>query len=1070
MKYFNLFKLFIIISFTFCNFSAKSQLADSCKLTFGMNLGGLSDWSSELPFVDMMKNCREWYTKDFNNPNGSSWNTDLANKLKYRDSDGYPTHIPQTVAGANYQQIVATVWGWTSGWETGQYVVLFDGNGSLGFWGGCITNVQRTSANRYTFDFEFNSTNGYVAEMRIEGSDSTNPVRNIRIIRTCYENTYQTQPFNPHWISKLRPFKMVRFMDWGQTNNWGTPTWPPPPKLYDWSERSKFNNYTWGHDKGIPYEMMIKLLNDYDLDGWVCVPHNASNDYIQNMAQMFYNQLKPDRKIVVEYSNEIWNWGFTQAKWCEIYGSQTVTWPERIVPYIQNCLDIWTNVYGQNSNRLIRTVALQTGWLDVSQRIAFNLRKGSFDVVSPAFYFGIHDENLEAELDALGDKATVADVATRVRASIENYEKPWMRNVKTMLADSLKLPMMFYEGGQHITPTPFGQEPTYKKALEDIQRDTAIYNLYNEWFNFVRTLQSGDKPLQCMHFSFISGISARYGSWGVLESIYQDTNQIAAPKYKALLENIHPGCDCNNANTPSAISIKRTNNAAEHTNADTVMFTLTLSQNANYTPAINDITVTNGNLITNNPISGSGTEWTIKVATNESSGYNTEKIVLLELSTTSKLKAVANMIAESYNVRKKFIAKANFVAPSNTNVSLADTGKIVFDEDGIIINTEISPIVIIIGGNEKAKIKDCTIKDVEPNDHKTELIFTYLDITNATTYMLSISENSFIDMWGNLSGKLNEEIKFNTVKAFVKSIERLQPVLEKTNTDTLIFKLTLEKVVNYTPEKGDFSFENCNLSQNKDMINGSGSEWQIKVLTNADNSYDSAKLVTINLLPEGNLYSVKSFVPQSYSVRKKFICKAVLTNPYGDSVELSGTDGKIILDEKDILLNNTPATLILTGGLGTISDLKILDEEKSTSLLFSYSGLDNATQYTLEFANNALKDAWGNLSSNLVLSSNIFTTRKKVGINPDLTTTVLSNQPNPFSHTTFITWYSPVAANTKISIFDESGHLLSILLDEYRVAGENSFLFNSKGFDAGIYYYQIQIDSKILAKKMMIVR
>ncbi len=117
-----------------------------------------------------------------------------------------------------------------------------------------------------------------------------------------------------------------------------------------------------------------------------------------------------------------------------------------------------------------------------------------------------------------------------------------MQDIKTQLADQLNLPMAFYEGGQHVTPNPFGEEPTYAQALLEIQRDTAMYNLYTEWFGFMRSLHSGDNPLQCMNFSFIGGRSARYGSWGILETMNQDTALIPAPKYRAIVENLKPGC------------------------------------------------------------------------------------------------------------------------------------------------------------------------------------------------------------------------------------------------------------------------------------------------------------------------------------------------------------------------------------------------------------------------------------------------------------------------------------------------------------------------------------------------
>lgn len=101
--------------------------------------------------------------------------------------------------------------------------------------------------------------------------------------------------------------------------------------------------------------------------------------------------------------------------------------------------------------------------------------------------------------------------------------------------------MVFYEGGQHITPTPFGVMPTYENALLDIQRDTSMYNMYMEWYAFMKTLQSGTKPLQLMNFSFISSRSAQYGSWGILETMAQDTAVIKAPKYAATIKNMAKG-------------------------------------------------------------------------------------------------------------------------------------------------------------------------------------------------------------------------------------------------------------------------------------------------------------------------------------------------------------------------------------------------------------------------------------------------------------------------------------------------------------------------------------------------
>lgn len=511
------------------------QLDESCKLSFGTNLGGLADYGTELPFVDLMHNARTWYTKDVENPN-AAFNSEQAQNLSFR-SDGYPTHIPQVVEGVTYQQKVVTIWAITDGWPEGRYTVLWDGTGTLSFWGG-IENLQNTNEGRIIFDFE--NAPGSVVEMTIESSNINDPVHNIRVLMPGTETTYESDPFNPLWIDKLSIFPSVRFMDWGVTNNWGQDENDPliAPGLFSWDERAQMDHYTWADKKGIPYEMMIKLMNDYDIDGWVCVPHKADDSFISEMATLFHDNLEEDRHLTVEYSNEIWNWIFAQTQWLNEYGciQKGVSWPEGIVPYIQNCLDKWTEVYQNDLSRITRVVGVQVSWQDVSNRIVNNMTPGSFDAITPTYYFGFTEAG-DSALDQLADNATTNDIAYYAREGME-AAKAWLNQQKTELADPLGVPLVFYEGGQHLTGHPFGVEPSYANALLEIQRDTAMYNMYNEWFTFIKTLQSGNEPLQLMNFSFISNRNAQYGSWGILETMDQDLDLIPAPKFQAIKEHI----------------------------------------------------------------------------------------------------------------------------------------------------------------------------------------------------------------------------------------------------------------------------------------------------------------------------------------------------------------------------------------------------------------------------------------------------------------------------------------------------------------------------------------------------
>ncbi len=506
--------------------SLSAQLPDSCKLRIGTNLAGPSDWGSEWPFVDIMKYCRSWITHNDHWVEGgqNEWDTKLLDSIPL-DENGYPLELPVEVEGAEASQIVLTVWAGTQNLKGGIYTVLYDGEGVLDFWGDAEIKSQESGR----MEVEIFPGIDSIFALEIRASEKGNHIRNIRMLMPGTEATYQEEPWTTEWLEKLAPFDVLRFMDWGKTNN---------SRLENWDDRPQIMDYTYTID-GLPYEWIIEICNLKKADAWICIPHRANENYIRQMAGLFRDQLDPSLKIYVEYSNEIWNWIFEQTHYCFENGNTNVDWPERIVPFIQNALDTWTEEFNGQSDRLIRVVGVQHAWQDVSNRIVFNMRYGSFDVFSPAAYFGFTDEGIE-ELEQLGPDATAEDVIHLARDGLIEDSYVWTKNQFSSIADSLDIPMIYYEGGQHLTPAPFGSVQAYNEALVAAQTHPEIYDLYNEWFDSLRTFVTEDKPALFMNFSFISPPSRRYGSWGALESqFYQfPPYQTTAPKYHALLDNI----------------------------------------------------------------------------------------------------------------------------------------------------------------------------------------------------------------------------------------------------------------------------------------------------------------------------------------------------------------------------------------------------------------------------------------------------------------------------------------------------------------------------------------------------
>ncbi len=551
--------LFLLFSLFFLQpYSGYSQ-SDSCNLLLGTNLAAPVDYGTEWPFIDIMKYARSWGTQNLTWYGGGQnpWDSQLSNSVA-KDAAGYPTEdIPFYSAGQDTTQVFYTVWANTAGLPQGNYICLYDGTGIIEFNMGASVISSQPGRVEFTFTPE---TNGLIG-LRIVESSAADHVRNIRVLLPGHELDYMNTTWEPEWVSKLQPFNTLRFMDWGLTNN-STHT--------QWSQRPIRSDYTYTN-QGIPYELWIQACNDLQKDAWVCVPHLADDNYIRSMAQLFRDSLDPNLKIYVEYSNETWNWMFNQTHHLNDNGDQNVPWPERTVPFVQNCLNLWTDEFSGQLDRLVRLVGVQAGWQDVSNRVVFNMTPGSFDAFSPAAYFHL-DANGYTGLSNLGASATGTDVLYYAQQSLAEAFN-YMVSQKESIADSLNIPMLLYEGGQHLTPDPFGSVQPYNPALVAANQSEGMYDLYMQWMDSLRSLGTPENPILLMHFSFINNVSEQYGSWGSLEHQWNDQFPYPnAPKYRALLENSH---DCHQ--TPIGIEnqeIKESSDLLIYPNPNTGLFNI----------------------------------------------------------------------------------------------------------------------------------------------------------------------------------------------------------------------------------------------------------------------------------------------------------------------------------------------------------------------------------------------------------------------------------------------------------------------------------------------------------------
>ena len=172
-----------------------------------------------------------------------------------------------------------------------------------------------------------------------------------------------------------QPFAANRFLGPDATNNYQnfygttliTTTWATRVQVTDAYQGGLPQNQTGGNQAwGDAWEYMILLSNQTNHDMWINIPASADDDYCTQLATLIKNGnqytagLNPNLHVYLEYSNEVWNFGFQQATYNQIQAQdEGITNDERYVERTIQIAQDFENVFGPGSlNTVIRPVAL----------------------------------------------------------------------------------------------------------------------------------------------------------------------------------------------------------------------------------------------------------------------------------------------------------------------------------------------------------------------------------------------------------------------------------------------------------------------------------------------------------------------------------------------------------------------------------------------------------------------------------------------------------------------------------------------------------------------------------------
>lgn len=509
----------------------------------GINLEAVTYYSTEFPFINDFLNASQWITHS-----DTTFDT-KEEQYANLDANGWPMTLTSVNESSRQQYNSLGVLLFLGGFDTsngfypgGRYIVLYDGRGTLTY--ADDATLVRRSPGRDVINV-IPSKNGI--DLRITVTDPKHTgdyVRNIRLVGADNEAAIKAgHVFNPRFLQLVHYFRVLRFMDWLQTNG---------STIRSWSDRPLPTQAFFGTAKGVPIEIAVQAANAISADAWLNVPAMADDHYITEMATLVHGLLGSTQKVYVELSNEVWNASFKQYHYAISQGA--ALWPTRPggsggyewnrnfygMRTAQMC-DLWKAAWGADKARVICVLGAQAAW---SFSATESLKCPYWTQGSPCSGHGI---NAVAIAPYMGGQVPAAWTAhpdgglADLFLSLYSQNDPsipkggflaqdadWERDYARNVVGPYKLPLIAYEGGQTFAngaTSPLDR--LYVAANTDPRMGDAYAKYFEQW-----------KRLGGELFVYYNdvGVGSKYGSWGAIQSLMQTTDPLssAPPKWQAI--------------------------------------------------------------------------------------------------------------------------------------------------------------------------------------------------------------------------------------------------------------------------------------------------------------------------------------------------------------------------------------------------------------------------------------------------------------------------------------------------------------------------------------------------------
>lgn len=408
-------------------------------------------------------------------------------------------------------------------WDDGPQITSFDKNG----WptlipDGCfLASVIDLKKGHSNAEYTFYSPNGVVT---CDNQVSTGVFRKttdeqrvlIRINKPISfwsfkeSSNKSSSTFAQSFVDRNKTYSTLRFMDWSKTNI---------DREVNWQTRVQKDWYTQGGTE-TAVEYMIELCNVTDTSPWYCVHHRADDVFVRELAKLFKRELKNNKPVYLEHSNEVWNAAFPQYEFCRTRSPKTGAPLEYSLLRTARI----AKIFKEEGVNVISVFGAQcAAWGQMEWLLKSVALPEPIDAFAIAPYFGYQITD-----NSKKDVNLILDEADKNIPVVFSAVSKWME-----LAKKHNKQLIGYEGGQHICPFPYehGNQTVVNNFIE-ANRSPRMYDLYSKY------LREWDKitenALLCLFNS--SQPFSKWGSWGLQEYESQPASQ--AHKYRAVIDHM----------------------------------------------------------------------------------------------------------------------------------------------------------------------------------------------------------------------------------------------------------------------------------------------------------------------------------------------------------------------------------------------------------------------------------------------------------------------------------------------------------------------------------------------------